>query len=87
MFDIDVSVTAQMPETWAHPVDTVERSLKCPKAKIQTEACSSRAALETLARCPYSFRATWAVFHVPASAGFALGLIVYENASGSRHWS
>lgn len=26
-------VTAQVLETWAHPVDTVERSLKCLKAK------------------------------------------------------
>lgn len=31
------SVTAQVPETWAHPVDTVERSLKCLKAKTQID--------------------------------------------------
>lgn len=55
-------VLAQVLQTRAHPVDTVERFLKCLKGKIQTEACSSRAALEMLAWCLYSFHATWAVF-------------------------
>lgn len=36
----------------------VENSLKCHKAELQTETCNFRAALETVAQCPYSIHAT-----------------------------